>query len=333
MMNPTLGRQPFLRRSRLAVLAAGVAVTIPMALLAQSGSGAVRGTVRDSAGHPWAGAQVTVSPVGQPDAELQWKSVQDQAEVLGEEHAIVFLARRSAEGTNAEEMDERILRVVEAQDGETEPIRRELHVLSEAGDGQARRIKVSRARWSTRTDDVGGFEILDVPPGDYRLEVRLPGFASVDETVTVEAGQATTRDIALEVGSLEETYTVAANAPSPVPTATDPAALEERRQRIGDGPLQPPIKLRDLTPAYPAALRASGAQGTVILEAVVAADGTFQVLNVLTPVDPDLLTPVQPELARAAVDATRQWQFEPTRLHGVPVDTRMKVTVNFTDES
>jgi TonB family protein len=80
-------------------------------------------------------------------------------------------------------------------------------------------------------------------------------------------------------------------------------------------------------------LRASGAQGTVILEGLVAADGSFQVLNVLTPVDPDLLTPVQPELARVAVDAARQWQFWPTRLHGLPVDTRMKVMVHFTDES
>jgi outer membrane biosynthesis protein TonB len=83
------------------------------------------------------------------------------------------------------------------------------------------------------------------------------------------------------------------------------------RARIGNGPLQPPIKLPHL----------NGDHGAVILEALVSADGSFQVLNVLTPVDPDLLTPVQPELARAAVDAARQWQYEPTRLHGVPVDT------------
>jgi TonB family protein len=93
------------------------------------------------------------------------------------------------------------------------------------------------------------------------------------------------------------------------------------RARIGNGPLQPPIKLPHLTPAYPESLRANGDHGAVILEALVSADGSFQVLNVLTPVDPDLLTPVQPELARAAVDAARQWQYEPTRLHGVPVDT------------
>ena len=147
------------------------------------------------------------------------------------------------------------------------------------------------------------------------------------------AGRRVQRDIALQVGALEETYTVAAGQPAPVPTSMDPATLEERRQRIGDGPLQPPIKLRSLSPAYPDELRASGTQGSVILEAVVAADGSIQVLNVLTPVDPDLLTPVQPELARAAVAAVRQWFYEPTRLHGVPVDTRMTVTIHFTTES
>ena len=106
-----------------------------------------------------------------------------------------------------------------------------------------------------------------------------------------------------------------------MPTAVSAATLGEMRARIGNGPLQPPIKLPHLTPAYPESLRANGDHGAVILEALVSADGSFQVLNVLTPVDPDLLTPVQPELARAAVDAARQWQYEPTRLHGVPVDT------------
>ena len=194
-------------------------------------------------------------------------------------------------------------------------------------------VTVARNPLSTRSDDNGRFEIADLPPGDYRLEVRLPGFSPVEETVTVAAGQHVQREIALQIGSLEETYTVAAGAPAPVPTSRDPVTLERRRQRIGDGPLQPPIKLRGLNPAYPDALRASGTQGSVILDAVVAADGSIQVLNVLTPVDPDLLTPVQPELARAAVTAVRQWFYQPTTLHGVPVDTRMTVTINFTTES
>ncbi len=73
-----------------------------------------------------------------------------------------------------------------------------------------------------------------------------------------------------------------------------------------------------------------GRSASVILDALVAANGSIEILNVLTPVDPDLLTPVQPELARAAV---RQWFYQPTTLHGVPFDTRRRVTINFTSES
>ena len=328
MVNPTLSRQPFLLRSRLAVVAAALALTVPLAVLAQSfGSGTVSGTVVDSAGQPWAGARVTLSVVGQHDLEVRLKKeladVQEgRLKVELAEAQLVF--RHEVEKVGATVQLDRIAR-------------EQLHWAAEGG-GQGEKVRFSFVardigRWTVRSDDDGRFEIEDVPPGEYRLEVSLPGFSTVKETVTVAAGRRVQRDIALQVGALEETYTVAAGQPAPVPTSVDPATLEERRQRMGDGPLQPPIKLRGLNPAYPDELRASGTQGSVILEAVVAANGSIEVLNVLTPVDPDLLTPVQPELARAAVAAVRQWFYEPTRLHGVPVDTRMTVTIHFTTES
>ena len=65
---------------------------------------------------------------------------------------------------------------------------------------------------------------------------------------------------------------MAAGAPAPVPTSMDPVTLEEKRKRLPDGPLRPPIKLRGLNPAYPEALRATGTQGSVILDALVAAN-------------------------------------------------------------
>ena len=304
MMNPSLSRQPFMCGSRFAIVVAALAVTVPLAVLAQSGSGSVSGTVVDSAGQPWAGARVTLTPVGD--------TLKGDVVALGE-------LWTSEEVLRMREVLQQ--RALAAAAGKVKP------------EFVTAFVTVDRNSLSTRSDDNGRFEIADLPPGDYRLEVRLPGFSPVEETVTVAAGQHVQREIALQIGPLEETYTVAAGAPAPVPTSMDPVTLERRRQRIGDGPLQPPIKLRGLNPAYPDALRASGTQGSVILDAVVAADGSIQVLNVLTPVDPDLLTPVHPELARAAVTAVRQWFYQPTTLHGVPVDTRMTVTINFTTES
>ena len=52
-------------------------------------------------------------------------------------------------------------------------------------------------------------------------------------------------------------------------------------------------------------------------------------LQILAPVDPDTMTTVHPDLARAAVEAVGGWRYEPTLLHGVPVDTRMTINVTF----
>ena len=326
MMNPSLSRQPFMRGSRFAIVAAALAITVPLAVLAQSGSGTVSGTVVDSAGQPWADASVVLSPVGYSladlsgEANLQLKGdvvvATGQVKILANELHVLRVERELAPPPPPPPPNQEVL------------VRRDL-----SENAMLRLVTAVEARWMTRSDNNGRFEFADVPPGDYQLRVRLPGFSPVEEPVTVAAGQHVQRQIALQIGALEETYTAAAGEPAPVPTSMDPATLEERRQRIGDGPLQPSIKLRGLNPAYPDALRASGTQGSVILDAVVTADGSIQVVNVLTPVDPDLLTPVQPELARAAVDAVRQWFYQPTRLHGVPVDTRMTVTINFTTES
>ena len=335
MMNPTLSRQPFMRVSRLAIVVTALAITVPLAVLAQSGTGTVSGTVVDSAGQAWGGARVVLSPVGQEVRLLKAEAMERRTLTLHDRTSALEGDEVHRIRVDLERADRH-----EALDAKEREVRERINVFewdarTGAGNGHVTLDFVARERnrWSTTTDDNGRFQIEDVPPGDYELEVRLPGFSTVEETVTVAAGQHIQRQIALQIGSLEETYTVAAGAPAPVPTSVDPATLQERQQRIGDGPLQPPIKLRGLDPAYPDSLRASGTQGSVILEAVVAADGSMQVLNVLTPVDPDLLTPVQPELARAAVAAVRQWFYQPTRLHGVPVDTRMTVTINFTTKS
>jgi protein TonB len=65
---------------------------------------------------------------------------------------------------------------------------------------------------------------------------------------------------------------------------------------------------------------AAGKDGIVILEAVIAENGTVRDVRVLRSI---------PLLDQAAVDAVRQWQFTPTLLNGQPVPIVMTVTVNF----
>jgi hypothetical protein len=92
MMNPTLSRQPFMRGSRLAIVVTALAITIPLAVLAQSGTGTVSGTVVDATGQAWAGARVVLSPHGLARISVQLKTELAKME-LEERHAIVVRER------------------------------------------------------------------------------------------------------------------------------------------------------------------------------------------------------------------------------------------------
>jgi len=62
-------------------------------------------------------------------------------------------------------------------------------------------------------------------------------------------------------------------------------------------------------------------QGSVVLQAVIGADGIIQDLHVLS--GPAIL-------AAAAQQAVREWHFKPVLQNGSPVETQAKITVNFT---
>jgi periplasmic protein TonB len=73
-------------------------------------------------------------------------------------------------------------------------------------------------------------------------------------------------------------------------------------------------------PAYPHIAMITGTQGEVRLHAIIAKDGTIQSLNVVSG---------HPMLARAAVEAVRQWRYRPYYLNGEAVEVETFITVNF----
>jgi protein TonB len=89
--------------------------------------------------------------------------------------------------------------------------------------------------------------------------------------------------------------------------------------RVG-GLVSMPTKVHDVAPVYPHIARAAGVDGIVIIEAVIAADGSVRDARVLRS---------QPLLDRAALDAVKQWRYAPTRLNGVAVPVIVTVTVHF----
>ena len=73
-------------------------------------------------------------------------------------------------------------------------------------------------------------------------------------------------------------------------------------------------------PVYPDAARQAGTQGLVVLDAVIAQDGTVRRLHPVA--GPRVL-------AQSAVDAVRSWKYTPYRSGGQAVEVATTVSVDF----
>jgi hypothetical protein len=182
------------------------------------------------------------------------------------------------------------------------------------------------SRQEVVTNAFGRFELIGLVPGSYTLEADLPGFETFQQKLTLN-GQDVTRDITLEIGSLEETITVTRdrNNPPVLPSeryAPRPAICGPNDRggsapmRIG-GQIRTPRKLYHVPPIYPEGSPA----GIVRIDAVIGPDGLVQ--------DTRVTNDAPDALARAAIDAVQQWEFDPTLLNCEAVDVRMSVTVDF----
>ena len=74
-------------------------------------------------------------------------------------------------------------------------------------------------------------------------------------------------------------------------------------------------------PPYPHLALTIRTQGTVVIRAVIARDGTIGNLQLIS--GPSLLV-------QAAMDAVRQWRYQPTLLNGKTVEVVTEISVNFT---
>jgi protein TonB len=98
-----------------------------------------------------------------------------------------------------------------------------------------------------------------------------------------------------------------------------PAPVTHAPMRVG-GKVQAAKLVRQVTPVYPPLARQARISGVVILEAVISRNGVIESLQVMS--GHPLLTP-------AAIDAVRQWVYQPTLLNGAPVEVVTRIDVNF----
>ena len=140
--------------------------------------------------------------------------------------------------------------------------------------------------------------------------------------------------------------TTIATGPDPSPAPAGPIGAHPGSGDpfgIGPGPTSPPphvvvapqpkapirlpsslaagLLIRKIVPNYPAIAKAMHTQGTVILSATIAKDGTIANLRVLS--GPQVLQ-------QSALDSVSQWRYRPYLLNDQPVEVETTVSVIFT---
>jgi TonB family protein len=170
-------------------------------------------------------------------------------------------------------------------------------------------------------NDAGEFAFASLPAGEYTVEARKSGFQANQANVTLANGAQEAVDIALSVGSVVESIVIVGK--SSAENAHSRSSGPPRRIRVG-GNIQRSKLITHIRPIYPVELQRAGIEGMVVLDAVLATDGSLKDLRVA-----NNLVEVDPRLVNAATEATRFWRYEPTRLNGEPVEVLTSITIDF----
>ena len=113
-------------------------------------------------------------------------------------------------------------------------------------------------------------------------------------------------------------------APLEAPIASLVTGLRTPALVAGQAPMGGQVQLahllKSVPPVYPAFARSSHVEGDVALDAFIDANGNVTELKVLSG---------PPILRQAAMDAIRQWKYDPARLDGRPVPIHLGLTVRF----
>jgi protein TonB len=108
-------------------------------------------------------------------------------------------------------------------------------------------------------------------------------------------------------------------APPPPPPPPTKAVAPAEPVRVG-GLVREPRVAKLVPPIFPKLARQARVTGTVVLEAIVTAEGKVAEIKVVSG---------HPLLVQAAIDCVKQWEYEPTLLNGVPTPVILTAKVHF----
>lgn len=186
-------------------------------------------------------------------------------------------------------------------------------------------VMVASLNYTTRPGDPGQLE-----PQPNTLHIPQPAVVQIDikgsSTIHVEEHQPEQRIDLLVLGppaaipKIDSGYhgrcgCVRAPQPRPDPLPpVRPVPLEKHSW------LHEAVLLKSVDPEYPTFAKRAGIHGSVVLHATIDRQGKITELLVVS-------GPTQ--LREAALDAVRQWEYQPYVLNGLAVDIETTITVNF----
>jgi TonB family protein len=163
-----------------------------------------------------------------------------------------------------------------------------------------------------------------------RTQATMETDPAVKDELIREADTLRTRALQLQSARAAEPIpegTVVTPGPPPPPPPPPPGGAENVKwvyastQLTLAGGTRLPALVKRIEPVYAPMVIASGIKGDVVLEAAVQSDGKVGQVRVLK---------TQPMLTQAAIDAVRQWQFDPKT---VDAGTLVSVTATFVPPS
>jgi TonB family protein len=167
----------------------------------------------------------------------------------------------------------------------------------------------------------GVTELASVP--DVRTMTTTVGNRTYKWVFQVNSDGSGTANLEVTEGaSVIATSTKPFDAPMAIPPVPPPPPRADAR-RI-DATMTPPKLVSHVDAIYPEAAKKSGIAGMVILELIINEDGSVS--------DVRVIKPLPLGLDQAAVEAVRQFRFEPATLAGKPIPVIFNITMNFKPE-
>lgn len=170
-------------------------------------------------------------------------------------------------------------------------------------------VQVVRIKPTVRLMDAGKLVAPKVIPKDVNIikEEELPPDAGMQGMAGVPGGVA-----GGSMGGVLGSVIGGTKAPPP-------PKMIAKRVMVG-GNVQAARLVNKVQPLYPPLARQTRISGTVKLHAIIGKDGSVQQLQMVSG---------HPLLVQSALDAVRQWRYQPTLLNGDPVEVDTEIDVIF----